>query len=869
MPSIVHHSSTQQTIQEILANTKGQESIYEIRDKLESGRYVSMIEMYPNKIDSKNRPIKFQNEKDMSLNSATIEKELKSVTREIELLTAAMSATNFEARGGTMSDRTKLQAQMEVLEKRKHRLRYYKKLMTSALESWKLYRSERQDADELKGDKNSTEAKEILQIEAQRFDEEFRRWRSRMSSPAAIPLKVREAISNIDAESTANSMVDRMVQSMRDSTLGSKWRRIDPIVEKEKLTEEIIRWQKRWSPNSPSIVPSISDPSTSVSSRASVFSTEGESEAQDLQSSPSNMKNTLLSPLNVPSSVVSSASHSISVPTEDEVEVVIMDDLNRVADAYNSGFFLTSSAADGEESDGETESDDQIKYMLNDMLKQYKVESNKLMDQMKQQMKKPPVATTTRKETPRISEDEGVKFFMKMNVTESKHFGNGQRYQSKMMSDDPRLPTDSPNRSYEDFAAFKRDSGLMPNIATNNNFADAMNNNRDIHVVDQSLMSFADPMQSKLLKQEEPEEDNDDGDDNMIIDWSKKAERDDDDDDNVLMDDDDAPPMTTEPSLEAKKKIQFAQLLEDLQMQIDHSEKSKHRRKDHSTMKIDWEEEGSSKKSRKLIVELDDLVGIGGHGKVYKGVLTDTGEAVAVKRIPVKNGKIGKKFIKLEIDILRQMTHRNLVKYMGCKYSSKLKEYSVILEYADGGSLEQYIKKRGHLSESLVSKVVHQTLRGLEYLHSKKIIHRDLKPANILITTSGYIKITDFGVSAQLLNIESMRTSCVGTPHYSAPEVIQVLPYSFQADIWSLGCSVYEMLFGHRPYHEMNQVSAMYRMVTDEHPPIPEDNHLSKPCLEFLLACWVNDWKKRPTAKELKDHPFVARSNHSDLIVWT
>ncbi len=135
-----------------------------------------------------------------------------------------------------------------------------------------------------------------------------------------------------------------------------------------------------------------------------------------------------------------------------------------------------------------------------------------------------------------------------------------------------------------------------------------------------------------------------------------------------------------------------------------------------------------------------------------------------------------------------------------------------------------------------------------------------MKPANILISGKGVIKITDFGVSAQLLNIEAIRTSCVGTPHYSAPEVIMVKPYSFTADIWSLGCVVFEMLFGKRPYDEFNQVAAMYHMVKDDKPPMPTPNDLSPDCLDFIDKCWTKDWKKRPNAKELQSHPFVVNS---------
>ncbi|EFC38238.1 predicted protein [Naegleria gruberi] len=344
-----------------------------------------------------------------------------------------------------------------------------------------------------------------------------------------------------------------------------------------------------------------------------------------------------------------------------------------------------------------------------------------------------------------------------------------------------------------------------------------------------------------------------------------------------------------------KQKFQFNQLLQHLNSEVEYSDKTKkkkkkkHKNKDHDriqsprvrenreesdvieedpsmTITTDQQLSLQPNDGAKVIIELDELLGIGAHGKVYKGFIpnyiTNTKDPVAIKKLSVKAGRFSKKFIKLEVDILKQLYHPYLVQYLGCKYSSKLKEYSIVLEYVDGGTLEHFIKTSGPMDERTVSVVVSQVLMGLEYLHSKRIIHRDLKPANILISGKGVVKITDFGVSAQLLNIEAIRTSCVGTPHYSAPEVIMVKPYSFTADIWSLGCVVFELLFGKRPYDEFNQVAAMYHMVKDDKPPMPTPNNLSPVCLDFIDKCWTKDWKKRPTARELQTHPFVNNNEH-------
>jgi len=169
-------------------------------------------------------------------------------------------------------------------------------------------------------------------------------------------------------------------------------------------------------------------------------------------------------------------------------------------------------------------------------------------------------------------------------------------------------------------------------------------------------------------------------------------------------------------------------------------------------------------------------------------------------------------------------------------------------------SLQQRIS-RGVISEPEAAFILRQVLRGLAHLHGKKVIHRDLKPANILITETGVgmvttitisaltavVKITDFGASTQVIDVATMRRSCIGTPYYAAPEVIAVEPYSYSADIWSVGSCMVEMLTGKRPYHELNEMAAMFRIVEDEHPEIPDS--LSDICRNFLVQCWQKNPK--------------------------
>ena len=144
------------------------------------------------------------------------------------------------------------------------------------------------------------------------------------------------------------------------------------------------------------------------------------------------------------------------------------------------------------------------------------------------------------------------------------------------------------------------------------------------------------------------------------------------------------------------------------------------------------------------------------------------------------------------------------------------------MEYVDGGSLADAVKRfpNGIQHNELV-RIVTQIVDGLAYLHSQRVIHRDLKPANILFSKKGVVKIADFDISTQVCGLNTKQRSCVGTPWYTAPEVILVEPYSYSADIWSLGCTVFQLATGTCPYEGYGAVQAMFQIVHSGCPKYP------------------------------------------------
>ncbi|KAF2570040.1 hypothetical protein F2Q70_00002982 [Brassica cretica] len=253
------------------------------------------------------------------------------------------------------------------------------------------------------------------------------------------------------------------------------------------------------------------------------------------------------------------------------------------------------------------------------------------------------------------------------------------------------------------------------------------------------------------------------------------------------------------------------------------------------------------------------LLGRGSFGSVFEGISGD-GDFFAVKEVSLlEQGSQAQECIQQlegEIALLSQLQHQNIVRYRGtAKDGSNL---YIFLELVTQGSLSK-LYQRYQLMDSVVSTYTRQILDGLKYLHDKGFIHRDIKCANILVDANGAVKLADFGL-AKVSKLNDIK-SCKGTPFWMAPEVInpkRTDGYGSSADIWSLGCTVLEMLTGQIPYCDLeNPIQALFRIGRGVLPDIPDT--LSLDGRDFITECLKVDPEERPTAAELLNHPFVRR----------
>lgn len=237
-------------------------------------------------------------------------------------------------------------------------------------------------------------------------------------------------------------------------------------------------------------------------------------------------------------------------------------------------------------------------------------------------------------------------------------------------------------------------------------------------------------------------------------------------------------------------------------------------------------------------------LGEGTFGNVKLGKHTQSGQLVAVK-ILEKNRITDQADVERvirEIKILKGIRHPNVIKLYEI-IETKSNIY-LIMEYASGGELFDYIVQKDRLSEREGFKFYNQIVAGIEFLHSKGIAHRDLKPENLLLDKYKNLKIVDFGLSNTYKAGETLQTAC-GSPCYAAPEMIAGKRYNgLLVDIWSSGVTLYAMLCGYLPFEDPD-TAILYRKILKGDFEIPE--FLSAKSESFLKSLLCIEPKNRLT----------------------
>lgn len=226
-----------------------------------------------------------------------------------------------------------------------------------------------------------------------------------------------------------------------------------------------------------------------------------------------------------------------------------------------------------------------------------------------------------------------------------------------------------------------------------------------------------------------------------------------------------------------------------------------------------------------------------------------------------------------EINFLKSINHPNIIKY----YENFKKDQNIyiVMELAKCSLLDILKIKYSGFEEKYVSVILRQVLEAVQELHNNKIIHRDIKAANILVSTKNTIKLTDFGVSAKLSKYEPTRTTFVGTICWMAPEILiqNNVGYDERADIWSIGITALELIFGVPPGHTQTPMKRALNILNDD-PPDPNaeskiwNKKISRKFKKFVNACLKKDPSKRPSIEKLLKHSFIKKykKENNDII---
>jgi len=223
---------------------------------------------------------------------------------------------------------------------------------------------------------------------------------------------------------------------------------------------------------------------------------------------------------------------------------------------------------------------------------------------------------------------------------------------------------------------------------------------------------------------------------------------------------------------------------------------------------------------------IDQILGRGGMGIVYKATDTQLDETVAIKTLPgdvmMRSPEELERF-KREIRLARKITHRNVLRTYD--YGEAEGVYFISMEYVRGYTLSELLEEAPdhRMAPRVAMGIARQICRGLQAAHEQGIIHRDIKPQNVLIDHKGEVKLMDFGIARMEEAHEGLTQAglIVGTPHYMSPEQVQGKQLDPRSDVYSMGVLLYEVLTGQKPFTSSSLTGVLTAHITEQpKPPI-------------------------------------------------
>ncbi|KAM7205487.1 Serine/threonine-protein kinase nak1 [Naviculisporaceae sp. PSN 640] len=270
--------------------------------------------------------------------------------------------------------------------------------------------------------------------------------------------------------------------------------------------------------------------------------------------------------------------------------------------------------------------------------------------------------------------------------------------------------------------------------------------------------------------------------------------------------------------------------------------------------------------------ELQELIGKGSFGRVYKANDPRSQMVVAVKIIDIEESDtLNPKLADTYSEFMKEINALKLLSDSGAKNINYVLDVLpvgqsmwMVTEYCAGGSVATLMKPTapGGLQEKWIIPILREVAEAIHWVHKEGIIHRDIKCANVLVTESGSVQLCDFGVAGIIETKLDKRSTFIGTPHWMAPELFDPVPsYSTPVDIWAFGSLVYEIASGLPPNVMSGFNIPQLGNYIKSHAPRLEGDQYSPQIKHLVAFCLVEDPAKRPTIEQVQQHPYIANSS--------
>ncbi|CAI5709285.1 unnamed protein product [Hyaloperonospora brassicae] len=223
-----------------------------------------------------------------------------------------------------------------------------------------------------------------------------------------------------------------------------------------------------------------------------------------------------------------------------------------------------------------------------------------------------------------------------------------------------------------------------------------------------------------------------------------------------------------------------------------------------------------------------------------------------------------KQLIVSEVNILRELRHPHIVRYLDRVIDKQATRIYIVMEYCEGGDLGQFIKRKkregSYIEEGFIWHIFTHIFLALKECHRHRegnvvrpILHRDIKPGNIFLDSNNNAKLGDFGLAKELSSESRFAQTNVGTPYYMSPEMVNEMTYDDRSDIWALGCLLYEMATLGPPFDATNQLALAKKINAGKFTRIP--SQYSEGLFQVIRWMLHRQRSRRPRIEDLERVP--------------